>query len=133
MLFKYGALLSFVTLVTCAETPLNTTCHTTGVEGDCSSFIQTFCTSIGSTPLVDVKYPDTTSRCFTADSGMKCDFTAWNVLPSSHGEPNLTNCKRTLTDVASTCPQGGASMLVGATFQFHMDPNTGECSPPAGN
>ncbi|KAJ7597665.1 hypothetical protein C8J56DRAFT_325719 [Mycena floridula] len=129
MLFKYGALLSFVTLVACAENLLETTCHATGVDADCSDFIKQFCNSIATAPVVDVKYPDTTSRCFTLSSQVKCDFTAWNVVPGTRGQPSLAHCQQTLNDVASSCAQGGASMLVGATFQFNMNPNAGQCTP----
>ncbi|KAJ7597664.1 hypothetical protein C8J56DRAFT_1041849 [Mycena floridula] len=131
MLLKYNTFFSLV-VIAMAAGGLNTNCYTSGISGDCSPYIKTFCSSIGFANTKVAAF-DTASRCFNTNTGTKCDFTAWNVNPGPLTQPSLANCEAALTSVASTCPKGGSGMFSKATFQFSLDPNTGRCGPPAGN
>ncbi|KAJ7597667.1 hypothetical protein C8J56DRAFT_1159526 [Mycena floridula] len=137
MHMKYPALLSFVTLATNKSPVLDTVCYGSGTEADCSTYIDTFCNSIGNINNVRVDYQDTTSRCFTLDpeSETKCDFSAVNLKAETFGvKPNLYECKAALKSIGRSCNDlGGTARFEGETFRFEMDPNTGACSERIGN
>ncbi|GAW08741.1 Y3 protein [Lentinula edodes] len=101
-----------------------------GTEGSCASFIQTFCQS--GQDILPVGPQNTYARCFNAN-GFKCDFTAWNLLPSSSqgNVPSGVNCQTVLDTVAEVCPQGGQGSITAGTFVFTLDPNTGSCGADA--
>ncbi|KAJ7828265.1 hypothetical protein B0H14DRAFT_2812455, partial [Mycena olivaceomarginata] len=83
---------------------------------DCSSFIGTFCASLG----VDVIAPqDTASRCFNLPNGLRCI-------------PSVGNCATGLSLVNQGCAEN--RNFAGLPFVFFLDPNTGPCVViPTGN
>ncbi|KAJ7312394.1 hypothetical protein DFH08DRAFT_822132 [Mycena albidolilacea] len=98
---------------------------------DCSSFIGTFCASLG----VDVMAPqDTASRCFNLPNGLRCDFFAFNSGGTTDS-PSVGNCATGLSLVNQGCAQNGGQVnFAGLPFVFFLDPNTGPCVViPTGN
>ncbi|KAJ3920091.1 hypothetical protein F5877DRAFT_77494 [Lentinula edodes] len=122
--------LALMVVVPAIEQTVSIGCFSAGTEGSCASFIQTFCQS--GQDILSVGPQNTYARCFNAN-GFKCDFTAWNLLPSSSqgNVPSGVNCQTVLDTVAEVCPQGGQGSITAGTFVFTLDPNTGSCGADA--
>ncbi|KAJ7193598.1 hypothetical protein GGX14DRAFT_577050 [Mycena pura] len=118
--------LSLIVRPCLGQQPLNVTCNTAGLAQDCSGFVTTFCSSIG-TDLIAQE--DTVSRCFTTSSATKCDLAVWNTLTGSN-TPSVQNCETALARVAAICAMGGSGIFVGAPFKFFLQEDTGACGPP---
>ncbi|KAJ7236769.1 hypothetical protein C8J57DRAFT_1728142 [Mycena rebaudengoi] len=101
-----------------------------GTTGDCTSFIPTFCASLG---IKTIAPADTAARCFNMPNGVRCDFDAVNTGGATD-IPSIGNCQTLLTQVSALCPSGGDGNIVGQPFVFFVDPNTGPCEVfPLGN
>ncbi|TFK20473.1 hypothetical protein FA15DRAFT_720457 [Coprinopsis marcescibilis] len=104
-------------------------CLNNGVAGTCAPFVDSFCDSVGT---VSVRPFDNVSRCFNAESGVKCDFTTFYDSPlnsTEAGRPSVDACKQIGRIITSLCPRGGAERVTGVRgFQFYIDANVGPCT-----
>ncbi|KAJ7224941.1 hypothetical protein C8J57DRAFT_1390446 [Mycena rebaudengoi] len=93
---------------------LNTQCNLSGVVGDCSRFVNDFCTTVD--PLTITPF-NSISKCYNGPgNAFKCDFTVLNTLNAT-GTPNLTNCNTALTTAARSCSMGVSSLLLIPTME----------------
>ncbi|KAJ7486656.1 hypothetical protein FB451DRAFT_1168068 [Mycena latifolia] len=126
---------------------LSLSCFNTDLTFDCSTFIPSFCNSVGNSTPAQIVQSDTITRCFNvAASGGRCklgfahrDFANDGARPQAISLrriccPTLafqmSNCGAALTPVAEVCPSGGSGQFSGLNFRFWMDPNTGGCPIP---
>ncbi|KAJ3558328.1 hypothetical protein NM688_g987 [Phlebia brevispora] len=105
----------------------NLVCFGDGLVGDCSPFINSFCTapSIDSIPI----FPQSRlAACFEDPAGFRCDFTAFRAQDTT-GVLALdsTNCTNALLAAAEECAMGGTARVTGDDFFFTLDPNDGTC------
>ncbi|KAJ3527644.1 hypothetical protein NM688_g8102 [Phlebia brevispora] len=103
---------------------LNITCFkSNGQKGNCTGFIDSFCTSISNTM---VNPQDNVARCFTGSTFI-CDLMAWHAFEGS-AQIDVPNCLSALSTVAATCVAGGTAFVQGNdSFAFTLDPNSGSC------
>ncbi|KAJ7851354.1 hypothetical protein B0H13DRAFT_1905226 [Mycena leptocephala] len=134
MLSKTRALLGIIVFAAnftrCAG-QINVSCMSVGSAFDCTSFIPTFCDSIGT---ISVGAGNTALRCFLDSPTTKCDLIALNVVTSG-GVPDVGKCAAALETLALECPmvKGGSAQFIGDTFQYGIDPNQAACGIPPGN
>ncbi|KAJ7221995.1 hypothetical protein C8J57DRAFT_1730520 [Mycena rebaudengoi] len=100
-----------------------------GVQFNCTSFYPTFCASVGN---ISVNAGNTVTACFNNNPGQQCLLTAFNNVkgPSTI---STFDCLNTLQVVSAICPMGGTGQLLGAAFEFSIDPNNGACGIPPGD
>ncbi|KAJ7206274.1 TMV resistance protein Y3 [Mycena pura] len=132
-MFLQSHSLSFVALalmVAPGLAQLSTQCNLFGVVGDCSQFVNDFCTTIN--PLTITPF-NSISKCYNGPgNAFKCDLTALLTVNVT-GTPGGTNCNTALTTAAHGCPMGGQGQFSGAPFIFAVDPNNGTCGLPCGD
>ncbi|KAJ7347565.1 hypothetical protein DFH08DRAFT_161953 [Mycena albidolilacea] len=106
-------------------------CTTGQTAGSCGqTFFTTFCSSIANQVIPP---GGSTQRCFTAGSGLKCDFRARNTDPVNSRNVTTQDCETALNVVNLVCAQGGSAQFIGKEFQFFGLPNEGVCRNECGN
>ncbi|GAW06747.1 Y3 protein [Lentinula edodes] len=102
---------------------LSFSCFSSGTQGNCGNFVDTFCPSVST-----VRPQDSSSHCYNSDGfGFKCDFTAFYAVGSVDSPPDTTNCELVLGSIIKACPAGGQGSVEGGSFVFTVDPNEGSC------
>ncbi|KAJ6545358.1 hypothetical protein B0H19DRAFT_1075687 [Mycena capillaripes] len=103
-------LATLTAIITSCMGQTNIGCFGDGAAGNCTSFIPTFCASLG------IK---------TTVAG---DFDAVN-LGATTDTPSAGNCQTLLTQVSALTKhlQGGSGSFSGLPFTFFVDPNAGQC------
>ncbi|KAJ7884110.1 hypothetical protein B0H14DRAFT_2700855, partial [Mycena olivaceomarginata] len=89
------------------------------------TFFTTFCSSIANQVIPP---GGSTQRCFTAGSGLKCDFRARNTDPVNSRNVTTQDCETALNVVNLVCAQPRRAVphsFIGREFQFFGLPNEG--------
>ncbi|KAJ7236767.1 hypothetical protein C8J57DRAFT_1728141, partial [Mycena rebaudengoi] len=115
---RLSSLAALAAIVTSCSGQINFDCFG-GITGDCTSFIPTFCASLG---IKTIAPADTAAR--GNDAG---DFDAVNIGGATD-IPSIGNCQTLLTQVSALCLSGSVGNIVGQPFEFFVNPNTGPCA-----
>ncbi|KAJ3546704.1 hypothetical protein NM688_g5485 [Phlebia brevispora] len=102
-------------------------CFETGISSDCTSFIDTFCSSAS---VVSAAAQESIAMCFPLSTETRCDFNAWRGgVNSSHppGPFSEATCSTILPIVSDACEFGGSGILVGFGYVFTTQANDGSC------